>query len=142
MARRYFKYDDLGNIIQIFESSMQAPQEGQWDDVTDRSDIGAVLRKTQLYRKDNNNNFVLKPEAIVKTSKSEIIADGEDVVEVWIECPEYPEEIFSLVAEDQLISVVPMERIEISAVNPGVLSFNVKSRIVRPTPASVIAKKA
>jgi len=142
MSRRYFKYDDLGNIIQMFESSMQEPHDGDWEEVTQRYDIGPVIRRTNLYRKNENNEFVLKPFATVLVSKPTLISDGVDSVEVWVECPEYPKEILKLYIGDRIIDVVHQEKIEISTDSPGVMVFDVKSKNVRPVPAYVTAKEA
>ena len=142
MSRRYFKYDDLGNIIQMFESSMQEPPGTDWEEVTQRYDLAPVLRRTNMYRKNEKNEFVLKPVATVQASKPEFIADGVDSIEVWVDCPEYPEEIFSLDIGDRCVDVVHQEKIEISTSDPGVMIFNIKSKYVRPVAAHINARQA
>ena len=142
MSKRYFKYDDLGNIVQMFESSMQSPQGEGWEDVTHMQGLEAVLRRTNLYRKADDGGFALKPTAFVKVSKPELVGDGEDSLEVWVECPEYPEEFLQLHIGDRLIDVKPGERIEISAVDPHPLVFEIKSRIVQSVPTIVRVRKA
>ena len=120
---------------------MQAPIGTDWEEVTHRSDLEAVLRRTNLYRREDDGTFALKPVASVAVSKAEIIGDGEDFTEVWVVCPEYPKEVFQLHIGDRVVDVTPGEKIEISAAEPAPIQFEVKSKIVRTLPTIVRVRK-